>query len=280
MTIALENGDFAGIVRHSRQVLGITLAETSYSRGLEVGMHAHTQPLCSLVLEGEFTERRSRGSTDCLCGNVLFHPREEAHGHRFREPSRLFNIQFSGAWLAWLDEHGVRLPRSPRVIRRGLAPAFLAHVRHEVRRNDSASALATEGAVLSLVAELARLPTTDERLAPRWLSHVTELLEASLSRAPGLAELAAVAGVHPAHLARTFQRFHGCSAGEYARRLQVERARRGLLANDRPLSQVALDAGFSDQPHFTRTFRAHLGVTPGEYRKAMGVVMRGPTPPT
>ena len=43
------------------------------------------------------------------------------------------------------------------------------------------------------------------------------------------------------------------------------------LAGRRPealLAELALDAGYSDQPHFNREFRELAGMAPGEYRSA------------
>lgn len=40
---------------------------------------------------------------------------------------------------------------------------------------------------------------------------------------------------------------------------------------DAPLAALALDAGYSDQPHFNREFRELTGMTPGEYRAASPV---------
>lgn len=37
---------------------------------------------------------------------------------------------------------------------------------------------------------------------------------------------------------------------------------------DVPLAELAIDAGYSDQPHFNREFRDLTGMTPGEYRAA------------
>jgi transcriptional regulator GlxA family with amidase domain len=44
-------------------------------------------------------------------------------------------------------------------------------------------------------------------------------------------------------------------------------AARELATTSKPLSLVALDAGFYDQSHFSNVFRRQLAMTPGEYRR-------------
>lgn len=39
--------------------------------------------------------------------------------------------------------------------------------------------------------------------------------------------------------------------------------------SDLPLSRVAYDSGYCDQPHFTRAFRSYTGLTPNQYRSLM-----------
>jgi AraC family transcriptional regulator len=46
----------------------------------------------------------------------------------------------------------------------------------------------------------------------------------------------------------------------------VQRAQQLLRAGGLSLKEVAAAAGFSDQAHMTRMFRAKLGLTPGQFR--------------
>jgi AraC-like DNA-binding protein len=54
--------------------------------------------------------------------------------------------------------------------------------------------------------------------------------------------------------------------GDYARQRRVEFACHQLTASGRPLSDIALSAGFGDQAHFTNVFRRLVGLTPGAFR--------------
>jgi len=74
--------------------------------------------------------------------------------------------------------------------------------------------------------------------------------------------------VHVVHLARVFRRFHGCTVGEYLRRLRIERAIEELRSTNKPLADIAGNSGFSDQSHFCRAFKLTVGMTPGQYRKS------------
>ena len=78
------------------------------------------------------------------------------------------------------------------------------------------------------------------------------------------AELEAVCGLSRYELARQFRAAYGTSPHRYSimRRLDLARRRMG---GDAPLAALALEAGFADQPHFTRTFRSAFGVSPGRY---------------
>jgi AraC family transcriptional regulator len=95
---------------------------------------------------------------------------------------------------------------------------------------------------------------------------VRERLDSRIGTRPSLAELAALARVHPVHLARSFRQHYGVSIGEYVRRLRLEWAAAQLAATQTPIALLAAQAGFADQSHFTRAFKRHTGLTPGRYR--------------
>ena len=80
------------------------------------------------------------------------------------------------------------------------------------------------------------------------------------------AELEAVTGLNRYELARQFRAVYGTSPHRYALMRRLHFARDQLRVGS-PLADVALSAGFADQPHFTRMFRSAFGLTPGRYAK-------------
>jgi AraC-like DNA-binding protein len=268
MTAPIGIGKFIGAPLHARTFEGVSLAENSYAAGLRVAPHAHDAPLLSLVLQGTATEEIGTRSRELGAGGLLYTPSHATHGHRFLTPGRWLNIQFTAGWFARVGAGEGILPTAPQLVR-GTAANWASRVGIELREPDVVSRFAIEGALLLLVAELSRLPEPGEQRRPRWLSVVEEAIEASVAEPPTVAELAALAGVHASHLLRTFRRHHGTTVANYARRRRIERARAEMAKSTRTLSMIALDAGFSDQSHFTRVFRAAFGETPGQYARSL-----------
>jgi len=106
-------------------------------------------------------------------------------------------------------------------------------------------------------------PRQDPRLAgiERAILHV----QANLTDPLSVADLARVAGMSPVRFATVFRKLTGESPHRFVIRRRIERALELILAGI-PLAQVALDAGFSDQAHFTTTFKSLMGVPPGQWR--------------
>src|SRR5262249_19219721 len=103
---------------------------------------------------------------------------------------------------------------------------------------------------------------------PQWLKDIEQLLHNQFSDQLTLADMARSAGVHPTHLARTFRQYYQCTIGEYIRNLRVEYSCQKLAATEIPLIDIALEAGFYDQSHFSRCFKQIMGLTPTEFRNS------------
>jgi AraC family transcriptional regulator len=98
-----------------------------------------------------------------------------------------------------------------------------------------------------------------------WLLGVRRYIEIRFREKLSLSAIARNAGVHPAHLARTFHTTFGITVGAYIRRLRIEATIQDLKHKTKPVVEIALDAGFYDQSHFHHVFKKHTGLTPSEY---------------
>ncbi len=99
-----------------------------------------------------------------------------------------------------------------------------------------------------------------------------EFLRAHAPEDLSLDQAAAVAGLSRFHFLRLFRRTVGVPPHLYLIQCRTERARRAVRSGV-PLATAALEAGFADQSHFTRWFRAFYGVSPSAWRRS---VLAGP----
>jgi AraC-like DNA-binding protein/PAS domain-containing protein len=81
-----------------------------------------------------------------------------------------------------------------------------------------------------------------------------------------LADVAAHVGMSERHLQRLFHKLIGMPIQRFIIHSRVHAAAYELTHSERPMSEIALMFGFSDQSAFTNTFRKLTGVPPREYR--------------
>jgi len=248
---------------------GLAIHEGSFEASVDIPVHVHDVPVVSLILHGVASEQISAGTQTIEPQDLILTPAFAPHGYRFHESGKWVNMQFSDAWLGRLSD-GHRLAfQTSKIIRSSAAVAWANRVHLEIHERDDVSTLAIDGAMMLLVAELVRAQIDGARARPRWLRRVEEALEASIASPPSVEELAAIAGVHPTHLLRTFRRYEGTTISNFVRQRRIQRARVEVAQAKRPLAMIALDAGFADQSHFTRVFRQTFGETPGQYARAL-----------
>jgi AraC family transcriptional regulator len=123
---------------------------------------------------------------------------------------------------------------------------------------------------------IARLFTLDEHSAesssllepdPRRLRHVIDRIRADPGGAHNAEELAAETGYSASHFFRVFRATTGCTPHQYLLRLRMERAIELMRKPSLALLDIALECGFANETHFSRTFRERFGSPPGQFRR-------------
>lgn len=181
---------------------------------------------------------------------------------------RTVTVELEPGRLASLEEAGLSLGGSFRHAS-ALAASLGARISAELLDRDELTPLVVEGLALELLAEACRLAgPARRRRGPRWLRQVSDLVHSEFTRRLTLADCAREAGVHPVHLAQSFRAYYGESIGQCVRRLRIDLASRRLVETPKPLAEIALEVGFSDQSHFTKVFKRARGLTPGGFRRA------------
>jgi AraC family transcriptional regulator len=268
MSESLPPGHFLGTSVGSWRIGAFELSESVYPAHARLLPHAHTRAYLGLVVRGGHLETTGAHERSCGPATVVFHPAAERHANEFcAAGGRIFRLEMDDEWLTRLRDCGASLDRAADS-HRGPLSQIASRMFSEFRARESVSSLMIEGLALEFAAVIVRAAdaTTSGR-APKWLGDVVDYLHARATEELRLDDVARVAGVHPAHLNRVFRLRHGCSVGEYMRRLRVDIAARELAASQRPIADIATGLGFADQSHFSRVFAKLTGMTPGRYRK-------------
>ena len=108
-------------------------------------------------------------------------------------------------------------------------------------------------------------PVVSRRVDVHAMDRAREFLDSERARAVRSAELESVTGLTRYDVARQFRIMFGTSPHRYLLMRRLEFARERIHQNCR-LVEVSCEAGFADQAHFTRAFKAAFGLTPARYR--------------
>jgi AraC family transcriptional regulator len=256
------------------RVPGFEITLGSHAAASTLPRHTHDLPSICCVQRGRFVEYYPGKSVDCDARLVKVTPAGEPHWNRFETVDTL-GLRIDVDRTRFRDSPAVYRMLDERLFFREPAFEGLAHrMITELTSPDETSLVAAEGLLLELLARLARLASLPSAPPPPWLARADEIVHELYRSTITLSGVAESVGVHPTTLAKAYRRAFGCTVGDRIRALRIEHAAGALAATTRPLSRIALEAGFYDQSHFSNTFRRHLHLTPAEYRRRFGEARR------
>jgi AraC-like DNA-binding protein len=105
-------------------------------------------------------------------------------------------------------------------------------------------------------------------LRPRVLRRVQDYIDSHLSEDLELEQLALTAGLSLHHFARAFRTSVGVPPHQFVLQRRLRLARDLLTSTNRPIADIAIAAGFSDQSHLARHFRQSFAVSPIAFRRS------------
>src|SRR6266480_396480 len=239
------------VVRIARDDSGIVCQELLYSAGVRLEAHAHESPFFGLTLDGSFHENLGHSEFEYCRRSVLYRGAGEEHSVVVgRVDVRCFAVQLGPCEIE--GRYALKLPSSLRHGETSALASLMISAYREFRHPDSASWLAIQGLVLQMLVTASRTAMDVGR--PRWLDRVAELLRECFRNRLTLEEIASDVGVSAARVSTVFRTIYRRSVAEEQRRLRIDFACRRLLDVEASLADIALEAGFADQPHFSRTF--------------------------
>ena len=249
------------------------LSERQYDSLHDSKRHAHAKHYIIITIEGKYFSTFDSRTDEFTPWTVTYHQAGVSHSSRYGA---------RGARVLYIELPIERLKDFCQIsashlnhfsLQGGLVDWTARQLYNEFTASDRFSPFVIDGFVTQILAHLLRQRMTSPRRLPPWLGNADEMIRTRYMEPLALTNIATLVQVHPGHLAREYVRYYGCTIGEQIRRLRIEYACEQLASTERCLADIALDAGFSDQSHFTVSFRQHIGMPPSHYRKMIKTML-------
>jgi AraC-like DNA-binding protein len=205
-------------------------------------------------------------------------------------PYRRISIDGHGSWTEWIeirpDVLAEMIAENDSPFRGSSAPtparAQLAHrrARRHLEHDGVADGLALEETALAIASDVLAAAFAVRGRAPsspagREGSHrdlvfdVQALLNRRLGRPLSLADISDAVDVSPYHLCRVFRDLTGLPIHRYRDRLRLRASLELIAECDSSILDIALDLGYSNEAHFSDSFRRAFGLRPGAFRRSV-----------
>jgi len=204
-----------------------------------IARHRHWGGYITVVLDGEYEEAGFGGRLNLTAGDVVVHGRFDAH---------LDHVGPRGTEL-------INLPLPPGI---DLPAAFRIEDADRLARMAEASLL-DAARTLCPIGEVAAHSDWPDMLA----------LELASSDCQPLGHWAEGVGLAAETLSRGFRAAYGITPARFRAEVRTRRAMDMILMTNASLAEIAIDCGYSDQPHLTRAVFELTGKSPGKWRRSI-----------
>lgn len=254
---------FLGQVQRSWEGHGVVLAEMLHREARPLPQHVHSTAYFELILGGYYEEGTRTRRYHLSPFTLAFNPQGMEHdGAIHAAGTKFFTAELEPEWME--PFHGNSPMRETVAELHGGPMLWLAmRLYREYRLEQDACGETMDSLLWEMLAAAGRW--RPEKKEPAWWGRAEEFLRENFREPVSLSAVAQAAGVHPVHLTRVCRQRQGRTIGEYLQGLRLQYACK-LLAGEMPLSDIAVEAGFADQSHFTRLVQRYAGTTPAVLR--------------
>ncbi|MDF1695399.1 MAG: AraC family transcriptional regulator [Saprospiraceae bacterium] len=257
-------GEYYGSMKKEENYGSIFLSEYDYCMPA-TDWHYHENPYFMYVLEGNVGDFNTQQKRQCPSGTLLFHNWQEAH-YNTKESieTRGFHIEFERKWF--VDKKlNIDLWEGTQIIENPKIHHLLAKLYAEFKFQDHLSEVSIEVLLYEICEHLDGSHSLKNEKVPLWIAPLKELIKEEDERL-SLQYLSDQLGVHPGHISRAIPKYFSVTLGNYIRQQKIKKAINLIHNPKQSLQDITYECGFSDQSHFTRTFKLFLGMTPKQYR--------------
>ncbi|RFM30858.1 helix-turn-helix domain-containing protein [Chitinophaga silvisoli] len=258
--VQMEKGTYVGRTVREHTFKHIITTETTYPAGYTSEWHYHSNPHFSHILCGGSKELvKGQSDLNVVGEGLYYYPGIPHQNVGYQEGTRIFNLELEAGFFKQYELEvpppSLMFDEQAQLNAKGLIRAMKEHYLH-----DEQSQMAIEQICISLI-------QPDEKLFPEWVPKIKAVMQDYWDQPLSLPQLAKELGLHPVTISKYFSKYFNCSAGEYLRRIKVERAVGLIRSGQNSLTEVAYQCGFADQAHFTKMFQRITGMLPRQYEK-------------
>ena len=252
----------------------------------QVALHWHQSMELVFVKQGTGLVQVGAVSYPAHGGDIFvfapgtLHGLRQAQGQRMEYENIIFELELLGgaedlcAEKYLLPIQSGRLPLPVRLTSNDLcylqAAACLRELEDANRAKLPGYELLVKGALLRflalLLAQGKTLPPV-ETADTRRLKTVLQWLSAHYAEPLRVADAAGVCSCSASHFMRWFRQMTGQSFVAFLNEYRLNAAAEALQTTDETVLTIASRCGFENLSYFNRSFKAHFGMTPREYRK-------------
>lgn len=129
--------------------------------------------------------------------------------------------------------------------------------------------LENQGIILQLISKFlnsASFTSNYPQITPSKILDTMSYIQLNLDKNLTVAELAKRVNQNKDYFSRQFLTHTGERPLNYIHKKKIERAQYLIATTNKTFIEIALDTGFANLPHFSKTFKQIVSLTPGEYR--------------
>jgi AraC family transcriptional regulator len=263
----LQTGEYLGEYATERVINGLLITRSYHLQYNKISWHHHTNPYYSFVLEGKYNELYNKKTVSLKKGDVVFHPSQTVHSNVFDNlNTTCLNIEFSNQWFQKYNIDPSRIKEQP-LVNDAFQRTLLCKLAHEMKDPDEFS----EMSILGIAAELSRaiIKEPKEKTIPAFLQKIKFYIDQNQFSNITLHQLHQLTNISEEHICREFKSRFSITLGEYIRQKKVEKSCQLLHRKSIPIEEVAFELGFTDAPHFSKTFKKVMGISPSIYRSSL-----------
>ena len=253
--------------------------------------HAFSDPACEDLVMGLTIAGRTparwracgvwRETKARLPGALGISPMNELMEFDVPEQHTLLLCTIRGATIKSLNEHigrdvvDILNSAHQAYIYDKKAEQLFREIWHQSGVNDFAANLHVDGLTLTLTSHLLRLLDSEQpdRKPATGYPHINinelhEFVRSQMSKGLTVSSMASHFSMKKWSFSRALYEQVGMTPYQLVQEIRVEAAKGLLLDKKRSLSSIAIEVGFSDHAHFSKTFKSKTGASPSEFRAA------------